>query len=261
MNHRLFVLSLGLLLAANAAAEVVFDNSQTYLGKFSTNIVEYGDEIILAGSARTITTFQFEYYGDFLRTGDETARIRFYKNDGPGNDCANCPSPGTLLFDSGIFPVFSGLNTVPISGISVEVPTDFTWTVEFSGLSGEAGDQAGLLFYNPPSIGKSFADYWKKTADGWHLFSFTGFKANFGARVIAFPDPPLLITATNRLADGTYQLDLSGPIGQTILLQRSVDQMTWTTVSTNTFSNSKLTIIDSQSAGLTDPAYRAITAP
>ncbi|MBI3416054.1 MAG: hypothetical protein HY043_12210 [Verrucomicrobia bacterium] len=246
-----------LFAALTARAELVFDNSQTYLGKFSTNLVEYGDEVILGGSARTITTFQFEYYGDFLRTGDETARIRFYKNDGPGQYA----SPGTLLFDSGLFPIFSGLNTVPISGISVEVPKDFTWTIEFSGLTGESGDQAGLLFYDPPTVGKSFNDYWKKEATGWNLYSFPTFKANYGARIFASPDPALVITATNHLADGSYQLNLSGPIGETIVIQRSVDLVNWTPVGTNTFSAEPLTFVDSQTAGLTDPSYRAIPAP
>jgi hypothetical protein len=259
-----------LLFADQARAELIFDNSLNYQTNytFSTNssTLEFGDELHLAGTARTITNFQFEYFGDFLRSGDETARIRFYKNDGPGR----YPSPNTLLYDSGLFPIFPGLNTVPLTGISVLVPDVFTWTVQFGGLTGRPGDEAGLIFYNPPTTGAtlpggvigSFDDYWQKPATGWNLYRFNGNPvANFGARVFAFPDPPILITSSNRLADGTYELQLTGPIGQAIIIEGSTNQVDWTPLATNTFTSGVMTFVDTQGGSFTERSYRAIAKP
>jgi len=252
-----------LLFADQACAELIFDNSLNYRTNFNTSTFEYGDELHLAGTARTITNFQFEYFGDFLRSGDETARVRFYANDGPGR----FPSPNTMLYDSGLFPLFPGLNTVPLTGISIVVPDVFTWTIQFDGLTGRPGDQAGLIFYSPPTTGAnlpggvigSYDDYWQKPATGWNLFTFKGNPvANFGVRVFAFPDPPILITSSNRLADGTYELQLTGPIGQAIIIEGSTNQANWTPLATNTFTNGVMTFVDTQGGSFIERSYRAI---
>jgi hypothetical protein len=161
---------------------------------------------------------------------------------------------------------------VPLTGISVLVPDVFTWTVQFGGLSGRPGDQAGLIFYNPPTIGAtlpgavpvigSYDDYWQKPDTGWNLFSFKGNPvANFGVRVFAFPDPPILITSSNRLADGSYELQLSGPIGQAIIIEGSTNQVDWTPLATNTFTSGVMTFVDPQGGSFTERSYRAIAKP
>jgi len=252
-----------LLFADQARAEIVFDNSENYLTNFYASTLEYGDELHLAGTARNVTIFQFEYFGDFLGSGDETTRVRFYANDGPGK------SPMTMLYDSGLFPVFPGYNTVPLTGISVLVPDVFTWTVQFGGLTGRPGDEAALIFYSPPTIGAtlpgpipvigSYDDYWKKLATGWTLFNFQRNPvANFGVRVVAYPDPPILITSSNRLADRTYELKLSGPIGQAIIIEGSTNQVNWTPLATNTFTNSVMTFVDSDGGSFSERFYRVI---
>jgi hypothetical protein len=177
-------LTLFLLLERTASTEIIYDNSQTGGTNFFPSLNEFGDEIRLDGTSRVVQEFIFEYYGEFTGSVNPTARVRFYKNDGPGQ----FPEPGTLLYDSGDFPIDSGLNHHRLSGIAIDVPDNFTWTVEFKGLSGVDGEQAGLLFRDPPSIGESFDDFWMRTSNGWALFqSGSELVSNFGARVIGIP--------------------------------------------------------------------------
>src|SRR4051812_49303027 len=61
---------------------IVYEDSTNYSGQFNHSANEYGDEIILAGTARLVTQFQFEYYGSFTPDGNESARLRFYSNTG-----------------------------------------------------------------------------------------------------------------------------------------------------------------------------------
>jgi hypothetical protein len=166
--------------------EIIFDNSTGGGTNVYYSTLEYGDEVQLGGTSRVVTEFQFEYYGDFVASGIESARIRIYKNDGPGVD----PTPGTLLYDSGTFAIAPGYQTRTFTGLNVTVPTDLTWTVQFSGLVGGTGDEAGLIIRNPPSVGSSYNDFWLKTGGTWQLFSWNGNPvANFAARILSGSDP------------------------------------------------------------------------
>jgi hypothetical protein len=174
------------LSAVPARAEIVYDNSSGSSTNVYYSLLEYGDEVTLGGVGRVMTEFQFEYYGDFVASGGETARLRLYKNDGPGTD----PSPGTVLFDK-TFAILPGDQTESFTGLSITIPTDLTWTVQFSGLVGGNGDEAGLFFQSPPSVGSSFDDFWLKTASGWKLFSWSGNPvADFAARITSGTDAP-----------------------------------------------------------------------
>jgi hypothetical protein len=69
----------------------------------------------------------------------------------------------------------------------------------FSGIDG--AEQAGLLLFNPPTVGSSLPDFWRKNADNsWSTFTIDAgaTPANFNARVTAVPEP------------GTYALGLLG---------------------------------------------------
>src|SRR3954469_10786893 len=46
-------------------SEVIYDNTQTVLEAGPQETVEYGDQIDLEGTARTLTALTFFYYGDF----------------------------------------------------------------------------------------------------------------------------------------------------------------------------------------------------
>jgi hypothetical protein len=180
------------LLALNsgpARAELVYDNSDTGGTNVHYALVEYGDEVILTGTSRVVSEFLFEYYGEFTVAGDETARLRIYRNDGP-NTPEGDPTPGTVLFDSGAFNISPGYQTKKFSGLNVTVPTDLTWTIEFGGLTGTTGDRAGLVLRDPPSVGTSYDDFWQKSQGRWQLFSWDGKPlANFAARIFTGAEP------------------------------------------------------------------------
>jgi hypothetical protein len=168
----------------SARGEIIYDNSGPgdptgvwYSG------VEFGDEIVLGTNitSHVLTQLQVEYYGDFIPSGDETAEVRLYKNDGPPTKDL-IPTPGTLLYDSGKFNISTNYETWSSSFLNVLLPDDVTWTVQFSGLSGAAGDRAGLLFRNPPTVGTSYNDAWRETATGWETVVFSK-SANFAARL------------------------------------------------------------------------------
>jgi len=207
---RTFIALLLWLLLASAQAqlvrrEIVYDNTrfpvlvdgnQQYLSR--TN--EIGDEISLAGTARIVTEFLFEYFGDFRPDGDERARVRFYANDGPGVYL----KPQTVLWDSGwTLPV--GTNRYARMSLQIPdivVPDTFTWSVEFEGVTQTDGDRLGLLLYHPPTVGAplaggkigSYNDYWRNTRGVWSFFQINNgaIPANFAARVIAVPEPSTL---------------------------------------------------------------------
>ncbi|MCL5096325.1 MAG: PEP-CTERM sorting domain-containing protein [Candidatus Omnitrophica bacterium] len=203
-NMRSWTKTLAILLASISLGvigqaqqpQVVYDNSTTYLGDFyaPSSLGEFGDQVKLsdAFASPTVTEFKFDYFLSHGANGNETADLKFYSNDGPnvfgGTTPPVTPAPGTLLYDSGVFPIAAGFNTFTASGLSLNVPQDFTWSVTFGGVEGT--EQVGLLFYNPPTVGSSFDDFWDKSSGQWELKDFAGSPvANFGARVTAVPEP------------------------------------------------------------------------
>ena len=95
--------------------------------------------------------------------------------------------PGTLLFESGKFKLQNNYNTVTARGLNLKLPKDtkeVTWSVEFINLG---VGRAGLLLYDPPTVGKSHNDFWEKTKDGWELKSVKE-NANFASRLAGVPD-------------------------------------------------------------------------
>jgi hypothetical protein len=197
---------------AQGSGEVVYDNtrnSKPQSPQFTTR--EYGDEISLAGTARIVTSFVFEYFGNITPGNSPTAAavIRFYENNGSLFD-GKYPRPGSLLWESDPLPLLKNLvptdgnfnlATIPVPNITV---TDtLTWTVQFSGLTG--GNSAVLTISDPVSVGKSlpaggggfvlgsYNDYWEKAdpfnADSWALKSAGGTDFNFYAKITAIPEP------------------------------------------------------------------------
>lgn len=179
-------------MSATGYAELVYDNSnpKAYGGEWFNNGAEFGDQINLAGSSRVMTDFKLDYYLSSNATGNETAELRFYANDGSALGVPN-GSPGSLLYDSGTISLGKGFNTISISGLSTQVPNTLTWSIIFNGI--DPIEQAGVLFYNPPTVGSSFDDFWARSKDGtWALNTFQGGGAkvaNFGAQVTAIPEP------------------------------------------------------------------------
>jgi hypothetical protein len=191
-------------------ADMVYDNSvNDRLIRFgAANGVQIGDEVTLAGTSRRLTNFSFEYFGTNF-SGNESARLRIYENNGPlFNGVAL--SPGNQLYDSGLFPIVNTLrSTVNFDwatlGPTLDVPNTFTWTVEFTGIDG-AGESAGLDLYAPVVTGSSFGDYWQLNGANWVLLeNLQNTPINFAARIEAtVPEPgPLALLAIGGLL-GTF---------------------------------------------------------
>jgi hypothetical protein len=70
--------------------------------------------------------------------------------------------------------------------------------VQFFGISQTAtNDRAGLLLFDPPSVGQSFDDFWELLPSGWAALDDQTLKDNFGARILAISGaaaPRLTIT-------------------------------------------------------------------
>ncbi|MBM3833928.1 MAG: PEP-CTERM sorting domain-containing protein [Verrucomicrobia bacterium] len=192
---------IGLLSAAllgNTAgfAAVVYNNTQNNLNRsFAPAAVngatpQFGDQVFLTGSDRRITDFQFEYFltgPGGATSGNETGELFFHRNDAGTTGI----EPGTQLYRSGEFSLSTGFQTVVAQALSVTVPSTFTWSVIFRGI--EANEQAGLLIYNPPTVGSSFDDFWQRNANGtWSTLLDTTASPvpmNFAARITAVPEP------------------------------------------------------------------------
>ena len=184
---------------SNAADLIAYDNTlnpspQNY---FHTTGTEFGDEVNLAipSGWYSLTSIGFEYHAEGL-SGGETAVLRIYANDGASTGRAL--SPKTVLFDSSVegltLPIQNGSKSLTINGNgrTWQVPTDFTWTGSFNGVTG--AEKAGLLVYDPPTVGGSYNDYWQKDGTTWSLYQIDNgnIPANFGARVIVLPEPSVI---------------------------------------------------------------------
>jgi hypothetical protein len=190
--------------AASAQETVVYDNSATPLNLYFSSTTEFGDQIEI-GSGWIASSFRFEYFASGL-SGDETARIRFYANNGIPIDGTDSQAPGQLLYQSPVINLQNG--NVPViieqlAPLGIELPESFTWTISVSGVSGS--EVFGLNLYDPPVVGSSLDDIWQFTAQGWQLVQLPGLpagaSANFGAYLTAVPEPgPLAILAVGAAA-------------------------------------------------------------
>ncbi len=213
------VLGTTLVVSSALAADgtVVYDSTSNRSDTWVSNIsptnrrqIEIGDEISLAGSARMVTSFVFEYFGDIApgTSPGANAVVRFYANDGglhvPSSGPA-APMPQTLLWESAPFQVLGNkeFREVTLSVPNIVVPDKITWSIQFNGLTGAS--QAGLTISDPVTVGAvlptsngtfllgSYSDYWGKTdplrSDSWALFVIPPNRANFHAKLTAVPEP------------------------------------------------------------------------
>jgi hypothetical protein len=246
----LFILSFAIEPAVAFAqfvpTEIVFQNSDAEVTATHSRPGEFGDEIILGGDNRKILSFEFEYFGTFEPDGDETCVLRFYDNDGEalvGDDKA----PGTILYQSEPFTIFPDFNTAALRNIEVEVPDKFTWTVEFAGLSGFSTDRAGLLLRDPPSIGRSFDDFWVHFGNGWATWRFNGDPvANFACRAISEFDLSISYPNLESDEEDSPLLTIQGPRNQTVIVWASNDLEEWEPIALQVLEERQFTLLDSQ---------------
>jgi hypothetical protein len=195
-------LAVSALLGGTASAQtIIYDNSANSLGRVTgEGNAEIGDAVVFAGTARPVTQVSFEYFVappstvTTEITGNETAQFFMYALD-------NNNLPTTLLYSSPTFNLVpgtsKGFGTATISGISVNVPDRIAWTVAFNGIEGN--EQAGLLFYNPPSVGSSPTfdpgdgtqhDFFlRHNVSGWAVLDTPNTVDNFAVRFTAVPEP------------------------------------------------------------------------
>lgn len=214
MNIRFFLAALAAAAGpVITSGEIVYDNSSGFLDYSHDSQLEYGDEIELGGSARWLTDFSFEFFASFTSTGDESARLRIYANDGPVG-ANSSETPGSLLYDSGSFEITSGYWTMTAAGLGFLVPDAFTWTVEFSGLTEE--ERAGLLLYDPPAVGSSPNTFWENENGVWSQVSFPGLPGNFAARAEA---EGVMAISGITMAAGTARIESSATPGRFYTLE------------------------------------------
>ena len=185
------LLTASAIFLSNAAqAEIAYQNTTGDLNTLlNPGTFEVGDEILLAYGGGVITNFTFQYTASF--SAARQAQLRFYQNDGPL--MSGFSSPGTMFFDSGLFSVGTGSHTLIFDtdfGAGLVAPGNFTWSVQFFGLTG--GDTAGLDLFNPVTVGNNYNDYWDNNGTGWTLRQDTNaipIPINFAAQVEVIPEP------------------------------------------------------------------------
>jgi hypothetical protein len=239
----------------------VYDNSVNDAGaRFATGTNEVGNEILLAGTERYLQRFAFEYWGTNTGgggfVGAVQARLRLRANDGLWY--SGYQTPGTVLYDSGNFPVpatprstvvfdefdlwVGGL--VPLSGA---LPDNLTWTVEFSGLG--VGDEVGLDIYEPPVVGQAYGDYWILTNGNWELRDSLTVEYDFAALAKA-SGTNVTITVLSTVTNATC--------GDTFVATR-----TWVAMdacgNTNTCSQT-VTVVDTTLPSITCPPTVVVAA-
>lgn len=185
------------LFATPAGAVTVYDNlnltafqGQVFFAGASP--IRSGDQVTLAGTARTVTDFTFTYNTSGF-DGDETFVLWFFKNDGAGGE------PGTLLFASASQALTSGVGVLrTVSGLSVTVPDTFTWAIEVLGYTGD--DSLAWRVFDPPTVGSSSSSsYWTFNGASWTQSGIAPGFGNFGARIEAavvaepVPEPGTLL--------------------------------------------------------------------
>jgi hypothetical protein len=192
----LALLSSTLLYSLAGFASIVYDNSTTDLNRsyFPGNGIEFGDEVFLSGNDRTITDFRFETFLSSNASGGESAVLTLRLNDGPLLS-AGRNAPGAAIYTSDPVSLQTGRGTILAQGLSIAIPANvdhFTWSVKLTGV--DAGEQAGLMLYNPPTVGSSFDDFWQNDGVSWNTFLIDGggTPANFAARITAVPEPSTL---------------------------------------------------------------------
>ena len=205
----------GIVLVSSAEVRglTVYQNTANTTGQVMNflNGQEVGQQIWLGSGASPVylTNFSFEYYSPFISfSGPVQADVRLYMNNGPTTN--GYRTPGTIFYDSGNFSLqnpwsVAGTNSATmvfqlsdlLSGNTINlnptfvVPSNFTFTVTFSGMQG--ADAVGLPLFNPPQFGANAGDYWYDNSGSWELLTNSIGPIAFGAQFSGtIPEPSVL---------------------------------------------------------------------
>jgi hypothetical protein len=216
-------LAVSVLLGASISAATIYDNTESFVGQRTgePNGTEIGDVVIFGGTDRLLSEIHIEYFLGGNTGGNEMAQVFMRAMDGPVIS-GTTRAPGTLLYSTPAFNIESGYHTIDVTGIGgVTLPDSVAYTVIFSGLeahpeTGAADDEvAGLLFYSSSAAAAvgtnpTFFDAVqgnqqhysiRHNANGsWDLLNHPVVPDNFGARIVAVPEPGTLAILLGGLA-------------------------------------------------------------
>jgi hypothetical protein len=243
-------------------AEVVFDSTATSGPQVLPGTTEVGDEIVLAGEARTITRLRLEFFATVPVGATPSARLRIYENDGepPPGFPPSIRAPRTILFTAPDVPITAGQNTLDLSGVAIDVPGKFTVSLQLLGLpAGSLG--SGPVFYGRRTlnIGSGFDDYWLRQTNGaWTTARFPNGipPVHFSMLIEAQPDPPIRLPGLDK-TNALPVVRVSGPITSNVVLESAPDVAgPWSAWSTNRFTNGPIRVTDPRGFTGTNRYYR-----
>ena len=198
---------------------VIYNSTHsTYEAYFKTG-TEFGDEIDLGTGGRRLTEISFEAYAEISSApSTATAVLRIYANDGAtyggvdsqktGGTNYGAKQPGSLLFTSNTIALKEGFQTYRVTDLGIDGDGDvvnltdkITWTVEFSGVSGNelsTNNRAALILAGGDDVGSSLDDFWQKDSGVWKLYQ-SGSSAqddDFTAKVLAYDKDSVVVKYT-----------------------------------------------------------------
>jgi hypothetical protein len=167
-------------LAGGAArADVVYDNMNPTAPNFQPMLdgEEVGDDVTLAGTARTVTHFLISLTSTYDAPYTGTFTARFYLPNG-GDDGFGNPLPGTMLWEGTTAGAgTSGTREMAWTVPNVLVPDTFIWSLEFD-TSLNPGptdpDSIGPDINSSPSVGSSSNILYFNDGTGWSTFNYEG---------------------------------------------------------------------------------------
>jgi hypothetical protein len=177
-----------------ARGQVVYDSMSSQSTHGYGGVHEAGQEITLAGTARTVTKFEFQ-----CSCGSKDVfLVRFYKLDGPLSlSLPKSNEPGTIIWESPLQIGNQGVNrVVEVPVPAINVPDTFAWAIANPDLDHWVGIDGGL---DGVSVGTKSWEWIKRRTDypPPHWGRDTGL---LGARITAIPEPStaalMLIAAT-----------------------------------------------------------------
>ncbi|MBT7735125.1 MAG: hypothetical protein HN707_09460, partial [Verrucomicrobia bacterium] len=193
---------------------VIYNSKHTTYEVYYKTGTEFGDEIDLGTGGRRLGEFAFEAYANITGApSTATAKLKIYRNNGgtytgvdisskeTGGTGYGAEMPGTLLYTSAAIPLVEGFRTYRVNDINVDLPAKVTWTVEFSGVSGnelDTDNRAALILAGGDDVGSSKDDFWQKDASGWILYQTKSSTQDddFAAKVIAYDKDSVVVKYT-----------------------------------------------------------------
>lgn len=204
MKRITLIAALAVSAVASQAQQIVYQNmtnmaTASYrMASGAGSSLEFGDQLALAGTFRTITQVRsiLQVQGTGLGTYDFDLTLRFRALDGAGG------APSTIIGTPTVYQ-FRGLAegagataaayTLTLGGLNVTVPNNVAVTFGLTRVGGNTGG-VGFQFNaaNPPAIGASDPTFfWRENTAGgtFGAFNFGGTNANVAMELTAVPEP------------------------------------------------------------------------